>query len=87
MVEEEKINCKIFQQKERKIKELTRSLNEARDPKVKANRAQLLINEVKPLLDCAEHDDESAVCQACREIANIRKKTAEIIIKASKLAH
>lgn len=87
MAEEEKVNCNIFQQKERKIKELTRSLNVARDSKIKANKAQLLINEVKPLLDCAEYDEESAVCQACREIANLRKKTAELIIKASKLAH
>lgn len=86
MAEEEKINCNIFQQKERKIKEQTRSLNEARDPKVKATRAQRLISELTPLLKCLEYDQGSSVCEICRNIINLRQKTAELVIKASKLA-
>ncbi|MFA4844543.1 MAG: hypothetical protein WC632_06320 [Candidatus Margulisiibacteriota bacterium] len=86
MSEEEKVNCGIFQQKERKTREITRSLNETRDPKVKGNRAQLLINELTPLLKCLEYDQGSSVCEICRNIINLRKKTAELVIKASKIA-
>jgi len=38
------------------------------------------------LLSCEKYDEKSLNCKNCHFIANLRKKTADLIIKAKKLA-
>jgi hypothetical protein len=58
----------------------------SKDVKEKAEFADELQREVEVLLNCADYDDKKSDCKNCRFIANLRKKTADIIIKAKKLA-
>jgi len=86
MTEESGIQCRLFKIQEPHIKKATQLINQARDPKQKAREAEKMLVEINILLECAEYDDKKVDCQACRKIAGLRKQTAELIIKASKLA-
>ena len=86
MTEESEIKCGIFKTQEPHIKKATQLINSAQGAVQKAREAQNLLNEVDLLLTCVEYNDQNMDCQTCREIASLRKKTAELIIKASKLA-
>jgi len=52
----------------------------------KARFAEELQREVEVLLSCPDYDGENLECKNCHFIANLRKKTANLIIKAKKLA-
>ena len=84
--EKAKINCPIFLKREWTIKELTRDINEAKAITEKAERAEYLKNEVEMLLSCEKYDEKNLNCKNCHFIANLRKKTADLIIKVKKLA-
>jgi len=81
-----KINCPIFQKQETVIKDITGRINGAGGAQEKAVFAGELQKEVNVLLFCPDYGKESFNCKNCRLIANLRKKTADIIIKAKKLA-
>jgi len=81
-----KINCSIFQKQEPVIKDITDKINKAKGIQEKAVFAEELQKEVDVLLSCADYKEESLDCKNCRFIANLRKKTANLIIKAKKLA-
>ena len=81
-----KINCPIFQKQEPIIKELTNNINNAKGVQEKAQFADELQKEVGVLLSCPDYDKEKLDCKNCHFIANLRKKTADIIIKVKKLA-
>ncbi len=83
--EEPKINCPIFQKQEPIIKELTDNINKAKGVLEKARFAEELQKEVKVLLSCLDYKSESLDCKNCHLIANLREKTADIVIKAKKL--
>lgn len=80
------VSCPIFLKREWTIKELTRDINEAKAVSDKAERAEHLKHEVEMLLSCEKYDEKNKDCKNCRFIANLRKKTANLIIKAKKLA-
>jgi len=84
--EEPKINCPVFQKQEPIIKDIIDKINEARGVQEKAKFAEELQKEVNVLLSCSDYGDTSFNCKNCRLIANLRKKTADLIIKAKKLA-
>lgn len=84
--EEAKISCQTFQKQESAIKDITDKINKAKGVKEKAGNALELQKEVDVLLTCADYDGKSLDCKNCRFIANLRKKTADLIIKAKKLA-
>ena len=84
--EETKINCSIFQKQESVIKEITDKINMAKGVQEKAKNALELQKEVDMFLSCPDYDREKLDCKNCRFIANLRKKTANLIIKAKKLA-
>jgi len=84
--EEPKINCPIFQKQEPTIKNITGDINSAKQIWEKVGFAQELLREVEVLLSCPNYDDKRLECKNCRFIANLRKRTANIIIKAKKLA-
>jgi hypothetical protein len=84
--EEAKINCPIFQKQEPVIKDLTDKINKAKGVREKAKFAEELQREANVLLSCPDYDKGKLDCRNCQFVANLRKKTADLIIKAKKLA-
>jgi hypothetical protein len=83
--EEAKISCPIFQKQELVIKDITDKINHTKGVQEKAKFAEELQKEVDVLLSCPDYDKEKLDCKSCHFIANLRKKTANLIIKAKKL--
>ena len=81
-----KMNCSTFQKQEPAIKDITAKINNAKDVVEKAEFAEELREEVNILLSCPDYNQGNIDCSNCRFIANVRKKTADLIIKAKKLA-
>ncbi len=81
-----KINCSTFQKQEFVIKNITEKINMAKGVQEKARFAQELQEKVDLLLSCPDYDEKSSDCKSCHFIANLRKKTADLILKAKKLA-
>jgi hypothetical protein len=84
--ENAKINCPAFQKQEPVIEDITAKINKADSVGKKAAFAEELQKEVGILISCLDYDKRSADCRNCRFIANVRKRTADLIIKAKKLA-
>ena len=84
--EDAEISCSTFQKQELIIKDITAEINNAKDVLEKAEFAEKLQEEVNVLLSCPDYDEKSTDCNNCRFIANVRTKTAGLIIKAEKLA-
>jgi hypothetical protein len=80
-----KINCSTFQKQESEIKILTDKINKAKGIQVKVLYTEELQKEVDVLLSCPDYDGKRLDCKNCRFIANLRKKTANLIIKTKKL--
>ncbi len=79
------VNCPAFQKQEPVIKDITDKINQAKGVLEKARFAEELQKEVDVLLSCPDYDKEKFDCKNCHFIANLRKKTANLIIKAKKL--
>ena len=84
--EKPNINCPTFQKQEPIIKDITDKINMAREVQEKARFAEELLKEVDILLSCPDYDGKRLDCKNCHFIANMRKKTANLIIKAKRLA-
>lgn len=84
--EEPRISCPTFHKQEPAIRSITEKINEAKGVQEKAECAEELQKEVKVLLSCPDYDKEKSDCESCHFIANLRKKTADLIIKAKRLA-
>ena len=83
--ERAKISCKTFQKQEPVIKDITDKINNAKGVQEKAVFAAELQKEVDVLLSCPDYKDTNLDCKNCHFIGNLRKKTADLIIKAKKL--
>jgi len=83
---EEQIGCPKFQAQESVVARLTQQINAARTVTEKAPKAEELIEAVEELLDCGEYEEESLDCRLCHNFSELRKKTAELILKAGRLA-
>jgi len=81
-----KISCPTFQNQEVVIKDITERINKTKDVRGKARFALELQREVSVLLSCPDYNDKNLDCKNCHFIADVRKKTADLIIKAQKLA-
>jgi len=81
-VQEARISCPTFQKQEPVIKDITDKINQAKGVQKKAGFAEELQKEVNVLLSCPDYDKEKLDCENCHFIANLRKKTAGLIIKA-----
>jgi len=79
------VNCLTFQKQESKIKDITGRINQSKRVLEKARFAEELQREVDILFPCPNYDGKSLDCKNCHFIANVRKKTADLIIKAKKL--
>ena len=84
--QDSKINCPTFQKQEPVIEDITAKINSGKDVLEKAEFAKKLQEEVDVLLSCPDYNEKSPDCNNCHFIANLRKKTADLIIKAKKLA-
>lgn len=84
--QDSQINCPTFQKQESAIEDITAKINNARGILEKAEFARKLQDEVDVLLSCPDYDEKSTDCNNCRFIANVRKKTTDLIIKAKRLA-
>ena len=84
--EDAKISCSIFQKQEALIKDITNKINAIEGVAGKAVFAEKLRKEVDVLLACQDYKDANLDCKNCHFIANLRKKTTDLIIKAKKLA-
>jgi hypothetical protein len=67
------------------IKDITNNINLTKGVAGKAIFAGELRKEVDVLLSCTDYKSKSLDCKNCHFIANLRKKTAGLIIKAKKL--
>ena len=83
--EDAKINCAIFRKQEAAIKDITNKINAIEGVTGKAIFAEELRKEADVLLSCQDYKDTNLDCKNCRFIAALRKKTADIIVKAKKL--
>jgi hypothetical protein len=83
--EEPKISCPTFQKQEAVIKNITDKINQAKGVQEKIKFAKELQKEMDVLLSCSDYDKGNLDCEICQLIANLRKKTADLIIKAKKL--
>lgn len=85
-MEKQEIACPICRKANPMIESLNRQINQARVVTDKAYFARQLITKVEDVLK--EHGDpkDDPVTKACRGVLDLRKQTAELILKAQKLA-
>ncbi len=81
------IDCPIhlFPKQEAEIDRLTQEINRAPTAADKVPAAQALTEAVEVLLACEAYDEENAHCQLCQQFSQLRRKTAEVVIKAGRL--
>lgn len=80
-----KIKCTIFKSKNETIEGITKAINEAENIEKKAQLAERLIKEANEILSCEHFDEKRVDCKICHYIANLRKETANLILKAKEL--
>jgi hypothetical protein len=76
----------MFNKQEPAIKRTTDEINKAHGAQEKAQWAEDLLKEVKSLLECPQHDSAKLDCMNCRTICELRHRTANLVVKAGKLA-
>jgi len=75
----------LFARQDAEVDRLTQAINEAPRAAEKAVWAERLIEAVDVLLDCEQYDEGSLHCRLCRELSQLRRKTAALVIKAGQL--
>ena len=80
------IQCKIHQDSLTAMNVIKQKINHGATVCIKAKYAEELSDKVACLIDCPQYDDQKQDCKYCRMIANLHKKTAELIIKAKSLS-
>jgi len=83
---EPSIQCPTYLKLEPEIQKLTESINQAGDVREKAALALELQKEVKVLLECPDYKSDGVECRNCHFLATVRKRVADVIILAQKLA-
>ena len=81
------IHCPVglFHQQEGRVAQLTDQINQAPTASEKAGPAQALAEEMDVLLECEAYDGASTDCRLCRGLAELRSKTAALVVKAGAL--
>ena len=83
---EPSIKCPTYLKLEPEIQKLTESINQAEDVREKAALALELQKEVNVLLECPDYKSDGVECRNCHFLATVRKRVADVIILARKLA-
>ena len=80
----QQIECPLCQKAESDFSRINESINRAATLTEKASHARELLLKVETLLK--EHENvESSLAEACRAVLNLRKKTAEMVLKLEKM--
>jgi hypothetical protein len=77
--------CPAFQKQEAVIKDIIDNINRSKELTEKAEFSEKLQKEVNILLACTDYSSKKTDCKNCHFIANLRKKTAHLILKVKKL--
>ncbi len=77
--------CRAFQKQESIIKDILNQINNVDRVIEKARFAKALQKEANVLLSCPDYAAKKMDCRNCHFIANLRIKTAELIIRVKKL--
>lgn len=80
-----KTACSICERANPEFESLNRQINQARTPKEKAPFAKQLIAKADEVLKAHSQAGDSLIAQGCQTVLNLRKQTAQIILKAQKL--
>ena len=82
-----RIRCPIdlFPRQEREAMRWNEEINRASTAAEKSGPAQSLIETVDVLLACAHYDENDVNCRLCRNIAELRRKVASLIVSAGRL--
>jgi len=75
------MNCPLCLKENFEIENLNKNINQAKGVLEKAKFAKILLGKANSLIE--RHEDKSLPCIS---ILNLRKRTAELIIKSQKLA-
>jgi Mor family transcriptional regulator len=83
-----RIHCPIdlFPRQEAEISRLTSALNQAATVTEKVPWAEALLEAVDVLLACEHYDEASLNCRLCRRFSRLRRETASLVVKASRLS-
>ena len=80
----QQVECPLCQKAESAFAQINEGINRAATLTEKAFHARELIQKVDTLLK--EHENvESGLAEACRAVLNLRKKTAEMVLKLEKV--
>ncbi len=77
--------CLTFQKQAPVIKDIIDRINRSKELTEKAEFAEKLQKEVNTLLACPDYSGKKIDCKNCHFIANLRKKSADLIIKVKNL--
>jgi hypothetical protein len=80
------IQCSIFGAQEERIQRLNTQINQARTVQTKAPLAEELSQAAQKLLDCEKYQEHSLDCAYCQQFSELRRKTAQLILAARRLA-
>jgi len=80
------ILCNIHQNSYATLNVIKQKINQGGSIGIKAKYAKELSDQVACLIGCLQYDDQKQDCKNCRLIANLNKRTAELIIYAKRLS-
>ena len=78
--------CPRFSGHERICVKLTERINAARTAPEKAAAATELMEAVQELLECQQHQERCPDCQFCGNVARLRKRKAELVLKVAAIS-
>ena len=80
------IHCNIHQNSYTSINAIKQKINRGSSVVIKAKYAEELSDQVACLIDCQQYDNQKQACNDCRMIADLHKKTADLIMNAKRLS-
>jgi hypothetical protein len=75
----------LLSRHEAHVAELTQALNQAHTAREKAGPAAALVDEMETLLQCEASQAGEAECGLCRQIAELRRRAAALVVQAGEL--
>jgi hypothetical protein len=80
---DKKIECRICQKAESEFDRINQRINQAKTIAEKASHARELLQKIEPVRK--EHENvDNGLAEVCRTVLNLRKQTAELILKFEK---
>ncbi len=82
------IQCPIglFDDQEVRMAALAEAVNQASTPLAKAPWADEIMAAADELLACEAYDESSRDCRLCHRFADLRRRTAALIVKVAQVA-